>query len=404
MFDSPDVTPTHRVMFRVIREYWQHNKEDLQYDTLLAHLEQAAASAEETTTLLHEAKLLDDLELGNNAQSVLVKALHRHVVGNLLVQSHRELVADGGFDTSALAEKLLAVSRVEDDKDSLTLFHPDQVEELLDFEDDGVSYSTGLPAVDGLLEGGVKSGELALFLGEVGLGKTQALTHIECAGLRDGHPTIFFTGEISRARSYIRAYQNLLDKDRFWVMAHPHETSKLLGEMDLPPWSIVDFSSFPYTPSRIRRDVLRFTEHLEQPPLILVDYVDKVSPSDSQLRERFALADVTERLRRLAVEVGGAVWSASQVNRGAYDKKHVVKGDVAEAVAKVEIADVLVSLNQTEEERGFGQMRWRLLKARERNLPASPEANLISLPRTQSFRDDADSLGARFKDWSGNGS
>ena len=59
------------------------------------------------------------------------------------------------------------------------------------------------------------------------------------------------------------------------------------------------------------------------------------------------------------------VWTASQANRGALDKAVITIGDLAEAFNKANIADFMVALCQTIEEKEEGIMRWHVAKQRD---------------------------------------
>ncbi|MNI30616.1 replicative DNA helicase [compost metagenome] len=101
------------------------------------------------------------------------------------------------------------------------------------------------------------------------------------------------------------------------------------------------------------------------PDVIIVDYADLLSPRRTYSDKRFELESIYLDLRDLGSEFGCAVWTASQANRGALEKKVITLGDLAEAFNKANIADFMVALCQTTEEKEDGIMRWHVAKHRD---------------------------------------
>jgi replicative DNA helicase len=101
-----------------------------------------------------------------------------------------------------------------------------------------------------------------------------------------------------------------------------------------------------------------------KPDMIVVDYADLISPRKSYSDKRFELESVYLELRDLADEYKCPVWTASQANRGSLDKKVITIADLAEAFNKANIADLMVALCQTVEEKEDGIMRWHVAKHR----------------------------------------
>ena len=216
-----------------------------------------------------------------------------------------------------------------------------------------------------------------------------ALVHLGSAALTVGKPVQHHTGEISRNRTSIRYYQSLLGRDRYWVLTHPDEVSDAMRALELGNWSIKEHTSRRASTAHIRRQVSEFVEQGNPNPLVIVDYLDLIDPTDRKMEGRFALTAVSRELREIAAEFECAVWSASQVSRGVWGSSNIRMQDVAEAIGKVEAADVVVTLNQTSEEKGVGRMRWYVDKARERVL-TEPEVHTIVNTEHQSFKDALD--------------
>jgi replicative DNA helicase len=406
IFQDPAVPITQRKVFAVLEDHWvsEESTDSVSLDLIKGYLGQVSDNEAQMDDLLVEISKINELVLNDSSLDKLFeKAINRHTVSKILLEAQTDLVQSGKTELSKVISELEAVERGLLSGNSLELFNPDMVDSVITKEQDCLKFPTGFVTLDGMLNGGLWESELGVLLGEVHVGKTWALTYLGVQALKSNVPVIHMTGEISFRRSHVRYYQSLLGKNRMDVMFNPADVKKELAALKLPPWCVVDFSNRAYTTSQLRQDVLKFCDTIDTQPLIIVDYIDKVKPSNFRLQERFAVAETTEMLRRIACEVNGGLWTASQVNRAAYGEQYVRKENVAEAISKVEIADVILALNQTSDEKDMGQMRWTVEKARERTIGATREVALRGMPEVQSFSEDATASVEAYSKWEKSG-
>ena len=90
---------------------------------------------------------------------------------------------------------------------------------------------------------------------------------------------------------------------------------------------------------------------------------------------RHEQASCFEDLRRMAGEFGLPCWTASQLNRGAFNKATPDMADVAEAFEKVAIADAIIGIGRTPEE--AANKRSRLIMMGLRDEPSHQIIHLI---------------------------
>ena len=305
-----------------------------------------------------------------------------------MVSAAQEL-EDGGLDLYSLSSKLSALARAVDaesvEEDSLI----DSALSLLEEESVGTVYTTGLEELDFQLKGGLWEGEEGIVIAPSFRGKTWALVHFGATSLLGGTPVQHHTCEISRRRTAIRYYQSMLTKGRLWILENKAETQAMLRDRNLPEWSIRDHSGGCVTTSRIRKEVGEFVDKCDTAPLIVIDYIDLLAPSNRKLEGRFALTAIAQELREIAAEFGVGLWTATQANRPSWDAAIVKMSDVSEAIGKVEKADVIITLNQTAEEKACSAMRFVIEKARERVLSKHIIPS-VALSETQQFRDVTD--------------
>lgn len=138
--------------------------------------------------------------------------------------------------------------------------------------------------------------------------------------------------------------------------------------------------SFPTKTATV--DTLR--AHLKQclsvgfvPDLICVDYLDLMKSHIPRREKREELTDITEGLKGLAGEMKIPIWTATQSRRAAVAKETHGEDDVAEDWGKMFTADIVITINQTQEEAGNNQIR--LYIAKNRNGPRAVEVKGIDI-------------------------
>jgi hypothetical protein len=99
---------------------------------------------------------------------------------------------------------------------------------------------------------------------------------------------------------------------------------------------------------------------------LIVDYPDLMTATKARDEKRYELADLSRELRRLGGKLGIPVWGASQATRESFYRETITAAAVAEAIEKVAVADVLITLCQTREEEELSQGRLFMAKVRRR--------------------------------------
>jgi hypothetical protein len=107
-----------------------------------------------------------------------------------------------------------------------------------------------------------------------------------------------------------------------------------------------------------------------KPDLIIVDYGDLLrsgsyAKDKDGSSERFIQGDVFEGLRAMAQEFDCVLVTASQCNRAAATKPIIRMEDIAESYAKCQVADHIIAICGTEEERKVNRLRLFFAGSRE---------------------------------------
>ena len=229
--------------------------------------------------------------------------------------------------------------------------------------------STGWQTIDSKLFGGFNKGELNIFAGGSGAGKSIFLQNLALNWSLMRLNVIYVSLELSENLTAMRMdamntgystkdlYKNLDDVDLRIKMQ-----KKKAGSIQ-----IVQLAS-GCTINDIRAYLKEYTVQTGiRPDCILIDYLDlmmpaqkKVPPSDLFIKDKF----VSEELRNLAVELDILFATASQLNRGAVDEIEFDHSHIAGGLSKIQTADNVIGIFSSRAMRERGRIQIQFMKTR----------------------------------------
>lgn len=241
------------------------------------------------------------------------------------------------------------------------------VEELVADHEQQRRHSLGFPALDQMLNGGMRGGELALWIGPPGSGKSAMLCQVGVTNVMAGRKVLHVSLENSEHITLGRYFANLLDtpmadflpriprmRDK-WAALAP----ALRGDLKIR-W-------FPSRSASVNdlRQLIRSLETKEgwRPDIVLLDYVDELRPvANASTYE--SQGHLIGELRGLMGEVGALGVSATQTNRQGGAVTVIDDQEIGDSYVKLRVADVMVSINMQPLERSKNLLRLFLMKNR----------------------------------------
>lgn len=227
---------------------------------------------------------------------------------------------------------------------------------------------TLIPELDNLLAGGgFGRGELNVFLAAPSVGKSFALLHMAKSALFQKRKVLFYSYEMREQKISARldaAFSGILIRDLREnapiVARQVGKYKKMFGDalciMELPA-NRVKISQF-------YRDI----DHLQHmnffPDVIITDYINLIMPEYATGERHKDLGQVYVDLRGFGQELNAWNITAAQGNRGSTKVEFLTITDLAESFEGSMHADVIISLNQTMEERSRQELRLFLAKNR----------------------------------------
>jgi len=219
--------------------------------------------------------------------------------------------------------------------------------------------------INEIMDGGLGSGEMGVFVAPAGIGKSMALVNIAASAVKKGLNVVYYTLELSE--TYVGArfdshYTGIPSQD---LKFHQEEVTEKLQK--LPGKLIIKY--YPTKTATVTMIAAHIDKCIMQgftPDLILVDYADLLRDTSSKgaVRNDIMLGNIYEDLRGMAGTYQIPVYTASQANRSALEEDIIEADKIAESYSKVMVADFVVSLSRKVADKISGTGRWHVIKNR----------------------------------------
>jgi KaiC/GvpD/RAD55 family RecA-like ATPase len=229
----------------------------------------------------------------------------------------------------------------------------------------GGQVSTGWPQMDRILYGGMSRGELNIFAGGSGSGKSLVMMNIALNWLQAGMSGVYITLELSEELTSLRT-DAMLTMMGTKAIRKDIDTTELRGKKagkyrvkNLPAQSNVN-------------DIRAYLKEVQiqtgiKIDFVMVDYLDlvmpvsvKVNPNDQFIKDKY----VAEELRNVSKELNILLVTASQLNRSAVDEIEFDHSHIAGGISKINTADNVFGIFTSRSMRERGKYQIQCMKSR----------------------------------------
>ena len=272
-------------------------------------------------------------------------------------------------DYGAVENKIKEASQVSLVKDLGIEYFENPKERLQYIKSQSGAVSTGWKMFDQKLYGGLNRGEITIFAGGSGAGKSLFLQNLGVNWSLSGLNVVYISLELSEQLISMR-----LD-----AMISEYSTKEIMRNMDdvdlkvrMKGKGAGKFRVKQMTSGVNANDIRAFVREYEintdvKVDCILVDYIDlmspisaKVSPGDLFIKDKY----VSEELRNLAMESQTLFVTASQLNRGAVEEIEFDHHHIAGGISKIQTADNVVGIFTSNAMRERGRYQIQFMKTR----------------------------------------
>ena len=242
---------------------------------------------------------------------------------------------------------------------------------LLGLKDNNGQVSTGWEALDKKLFGGFNKGELNIFAGGSGAGKSLFLANLGVNFAAQGMNVLYITLELAESLVSMRIDSMLTGigtRDIFKQIEDVELKVKMIGKKSGA--FQVKYMPSGKTPNDIRSYIKEYEIKTgKKVDVLLIDYLDllmpvsvKVSPNDQFIKDKY----VSEELRNLSKELNVIFVTASQLNRGAVEEIEFDHSHIAGGISKINTADNVFGIFTSRAMRERGRYQLQLMKTRNR--------------------------------------
>ena len=278
-----------------------------------------------------------------------------------------DLLEKGEYDP---VEKLIKDAvQISLTKDMGTDYFADPRARLMALKSNNGQNSTGWPTLDRLLYGGFNRGELQIFAGGSGSGKSLFMQNLSVNWSQAGLNGVYITLELSEGLCSYRIDSMMTDtaaKDIFRELDTVEMKVKMLqkkaGQLRIK-----------YMPAQSTvNDIRAYLKELHiqtglKADFLCVDYLDllmpvsaKVSPNDLFVKDKY----VSEELRNLAKELNIIFVTASQLNRAAVEEIEFDHSHISGGISKINTADNVFGIFTSRAMKERGRYQLQLMKTR----------------------------------------
>jgi archaellum biogenesis ATPase FlaH len=278
-----------------------------------------------------------------------------------------DLLEKGDFSP---VEKLIKDAvQISLQKDLGTDYFDDPRARLTALKDGNGQNSTGWPQLDKLLYGGFNRGELQIFAGGSGSGKSLFMQNLAVNWALAGLNGVYLTLELSEGLCSMRIdsmMTNTNAKDIFKDIDTVEMKVKMLQKK-------AGGLQIKYMPAQSNvNDIRAYLKELQvktkrKVDFLCVDYLDlimpvsaKVSPNDLFVKDKY----VSEELRNLARELNVLFVTASQLNRAAVEEIEFDHSHISGGISKINTADNVFGIFTSRAMRERGKYNLQLMKTR----------------------------------------
>ena len=254
-------------------------------------------------------------------------------------------------------------------KDLGTDYFADPRGRLESIKDKNGQVSTGWPALDKKLFGGFNRGELNIFAGGSGSGKSLFMANMGVNWALAGLNVMYLTFELSEALVSMRVdamTTEIPSRDIFKSIEDVELKVKMIGKKS-------GAFQVKYMPTgKNANDVRAYLKEYEiktgkKVDVLLIDYLDLMHPIGTKISaENLFVKDkyVSEELRNLAMELNTIFVTASQLNRSSVEEIEFDHSHISGGISKINTADNLIGIFTSRAMRERGRYQIQLMKTR----------------------------------------
>jgi len=317
-----------------------------------------------------DSKLKDPGQLQENHYDWLLtefETFARHKALEAAILQSADLLEKGEYGpVEDLVKKAVQIGL---QKDLGTDYFKDPRARLNAIKDNNGQVATGWSALDNKLFGGFNRGELNIFAGGSGAGKSLFLANLGVNWALAGLNVLYVTLELSENLVSMRVdsmVSGITTREIFKNIDDVEMKVKMIGKKSGALQ--VKYMPSGKTPNDIRAYIKEYEIKTgRKVDVLLIDYLDLLMPNGAKISaENLFIKDkyVSEELRNLAMELNTVFVTAAQLNRGAVEEIEFDHSHISGGLSKIQTADNVFGIFTSRAMRERGRYQIQMMKTR----------------------------------------
>ena len=357
-----------RIIAATIKEAYEANEVILDYESLMYRLNGRGDNEATKMYLTAQMEEIKDISLGDSdyIQDKALKFCKQQEVRKAMDKI--QIILDkGDLDDLDEAEDLMKKAlEVGSDKDAaIDVFN--DLDNVLS-EDFRKPIPTGISGLDEKMNGGLSGGELGVILAPFGVGKTTMITKIANTAYSMGFKVlqVFFEDNPKVIqRKHLSCWTGIalndLAKPEFRPIINETVTKYDGNDGYL---KLKKFPSDGTTMPIIKNYIRKLAAQGQKPDMILLDYIDCVTPTRSYDKGYEAEGPIMRQFESMLAEFQLVGWTAIQGNRNSINADTVDSTMIGGSIKKGQIGHFILSIAKDLEQKETGRANMAILKSR----------------------------------------
>ncbi|AGY47367.1 DNA helicase [Bacillus phage Grass] len=376
----------YKELSQIIRRYYSSHRDKITEEALLTltedKLTKMRKDPETQQSYFNAISGLYEIR-NSHDDSVTDENIEKHIRKHMLLDVVKKNITnlDGSEKTDKFIQKITEVQRMDiSGKQQEIINVIDDVEykrrALSTLNQDLIR--SGINGLDNITDGGLAKGELGLIVAASGTGKTLWLTNLATSYTKQKKNVLFIALEELENRMILRFEQSMLRVNRSTLL-----TGRKLNEANFDKLQnayknarehlgnllFARYSPRTITPAKIEQLISDVTLRMGiELDVVIIDYPELLRNPHATGNEADDGGKLFEEMRRIGQDYRVLMWTAAQMNRSNYNAAIKTSEHMEGSHRKKNAAELVVTVNQTEEEFNAGFTRLYIDKLR--NPPA----------------------------------
>jgi replicative DNA helicase len=242
---------------------------------------------------------------------------------------------------------------------------------------------TGMASIDNMLFGGTTRGTLNVIITPPNKGKSTFLINIGKYAALSGFKVVHYTFELSEDVINRRYFMSMVRMSKAELKSMKRTAfdriSRIAEKVASDSIIVKEYPAYCTTAATIR-------SHLHSvkntrgffPDLLIFDYADLMQSEERYKERRHELSSIYYGLRNLAKEFDAVSWTATQTNRTGNQGELITINDLAECFEKAAASDVMLSINQSLDDRRMHVPIARVFFAKSRDDASNESVEVLT--------------------------